>query len=149
MGRVLQIKGLLDVGVPTRIIGQILPCPSTPSSIRFSDATPEAVTLLECERDRMTERIQCLTRNRDAIADYLDAVRGSGPDSIGETLRRPPPRRSYAPWTWGNSCAARRLSSCRKATGWIRGAASKPTSSGSWGTSESSAAPGRDFYSIG
>ncbi len=77
VGRVLQIKGLLDVGVPTRVIGQILPCLSTPSSIRFSDATPETVALLERERDKMTERIHCLTRNRDAIADYLDAVRGN------------------------------------------------------------------------
>jgi len=25
----------------------------------------------------MTERIRCLARNRDAISDYLDAVRGT------------------------------------------------------------------------
>jgi hypothetical protein len=43
---------------------------------------PEMIATLEQERGRMTERIQCLTRSRDAIADYLDEVRNnirSGP----------------------------------------------------------------------
>lgn len=74
--RVLQIRGLLDAGLPTRIIKQILPCLDKPRTIYFSDATPEVLGTLERERDRMTERIQCLSRNRDAIAEYLDAVRG-------------------------------------------------------------------------
>ena len=30
--------------------------------------------LLAVERDRMSQRVECLTRNRDAIAGYLDAV---------------------------------------------------------------------------
>ncbi|MEV6985977.1 hypothetical protein AB0M95_32600 [Sphaerisporangium sp. NPDC051017] len=33
------------------------------------------IATLERERDRMTERVTCLTRNRDAIAECLDAVR--------------------------------------------------------------------------
>ena len=74
--RVLQIRGLLDAGLPTRIIKQILPCLDKPRIIYFPDATPEMIATLEHERDRMTERVQCLTRNRDAIAEYLDAVRG-------------------------------------------------------------------------
>ena len=73
--RVLQIRGLLDAGLPTRIIKQILPCLDKPRTIYFPDATPEMLATLEHERDRMTERIRCLTRNRDAIADYLAAVR--------------------------------------------------------------------------
>lgn len=73
--RVMQIRGLLDAGLPTRIIRQILPCLDKPRVIHFSDATPEMIATLEHERDRMTERIQSLVRNRDAIADYLDAVR--------------------------------------------------------------------------
>ncbi|MCQ8190789.1 MerR family transcriptional regulator [Streptomyces rugosispiralis] len=72
--RVLQIRGLLDAGLPTRIIKQILPCLDKPRRIHFSDATPEMITTLKDERDRMTRRIDCLTRNRDAIAEYLDAV---------------------------------------------------------------------------
>ena len=74
--RVLQIRGLLDAGLPTRIIKQILPCLDKPRIIYFPDATPEMIATLEHERDRMTERVQCLTRNRDAIAEYLNAVRG-------------------------------------------------------------------------
>ncbi|MDV9192841.1 MerR family transcriptional regulator [Streptomyces sp. SR27] len=73
--RVMQIKGLLDAGLPTRIIKQILPCLNKPRIIHFPDATPEMLATLEDERDRMTERIRCLTRNRDAVAEYLDTVR--------------------------------------------------------------------------
>ncbi|MEU5212453.1 MerR family transcriptional regulator [Streptomyces sp. NPDC020742] len=72
--RVLQIRGLLDAGLPTRIIKQILPCLDTPRTLYFPDATPEMLATLRRERDRMTERIRCLTRNRDAIGAYLDAV---------------------------------------------------------------------------
>ena len=73
--RVAQIRGLLDAGLPTRIIRQILPCLNKPRVIHFPDATPEMIELLETERDRMTERVNFLTRNRDAISEYLDAVR--------------------------------------------------------------------------
>ncbi|MEC3980934.1 MerR family transcriptional regulator [Amycolatopsis sp. H20-H5] len=73
--RVLQIRGLLDAGLPTRIIRRILPCLDKPRVIHFPDATPEMLATLEAERDRMTERIACLIRNRDAVAAYLDAVR--------------------------------------------------------------------------
>ncbi|MGA6206836.1 MerR family transcriptional regulator [Nocardia testacea] len=76
--RVLQIRGLLDAGLPTRIIKQILPCLDKPRSIYFPDATPEMLATLEGERDRMTERIRCLERNRDAITEYLCAVREYG-----------------------------------------------------------------------
>ncbi len=74
--RVRQIRGLLDAGLPTRIIKQILPCLTT-RAIHVSDATPETIAILEREHERMTERIRCLVRNRDAIADYLDAVRAA------------------------------------------------------------------------
>ncbi|MBB4915037.1 MerR family transcriptional regulator [Streptosporangium saharense] len=73
--RVMQIRGLLDAGLPTRIIRQILPCLDKPRVIHCADTTPDMIATLEHERDRMTERIQSLVRNRDAIADYLDAVR--------------------------------------------------------------------------
>ncbi|MGI5472714.1 MerR family transcriptional regulator [Streptomyces sp. CA-132043] len=76
--RVRQIRGLLDAGLPTRIIKQVLPCLDKPRNIHFSDATPEMLATLEREKDRMTDRIRCLTRNRDALAEYLDAVRGGG-----------------------------------------------------------------------
>jgi DNA-binding transcriptional MerR regulator len=73
--RVVQIRGLIDTGLPTRIIKQILPCLDKPRTIHFTDATPEMLATLEHERDRMSERIDFLTRNRDAINDYLQAVK--------------------------------------------------------------------------
>ncbi|MEU9888363.1 hypothetical protein [Sphaerisporangium sp. NPDC051011] len=53
------------------------------------------IATLERERDLMTERITCLTRNRDAIAEYLDAVRrGDHPEPAPESPRRPDGPRS-------------------------------------------------------
>ncbi|AHH99551.1 MerR family transcriptional regulator [Kutzneria viridogrisea] len=75
--RVRQIRGLLDAGLPTRIIKQILPCLDKPRVIHFTDATPEMLATLEQELDRMSERIRFLSRNRDAIAEYLEAVRAT------------------------------------------------------------------------
>lgn len=72
--RVVQIRGLLDAGLPTRIIKQILPCLDKPRSIFFPDATPEMIATLTRERDRMTAHIHCLSRNRDAISAYLEVV---------------------------------------------------------------------------
>ncbi|UCM88264.1 MerR family transcriptional regulator [Streptomyces marincola] len=82
--RVLQIRGLLDAGLPTRIIRQILPCLDTPRTIYFPDATPEMIATLTRERDRMTDRIRCLARNRDAISAYLDAVLAYRPEASGD-----------------------------------------------------------------
>ena len=72
--RVLQIRGLLAAGLPTRIIKQILPCLTGPRTLVFDDATPEMLATLERERDRMTERIECLERNRDAMSAYLAEI---------------------------------------------------------------------------
>lgn len=74
--RVVQIRGLLDSGLTTGIIRQILPCLDNPCTIHVTDATPELIEALERHRDQMDARIRCLTRNRDAIGAYLDAVRG-------------------------------------------------------------------------
>ncbi|MFJ8754553.1 MerR family transcriptional regulator [Streptomyces sp. NPDC102441] len=72
--RVIQIRGLIDSGIPTRIIKQILPCLDKPREIVVEDADPELLALLARERERMTARIDCLTLNRDAIDGYMEAV---------------------------------------------------------------------------
>ena len=72
--RVKQIRGLLAAGLPTRIIKQILPCLDKPRSIHFPDATPEMLTLLTDERDKLNARIDVLIRNRDAMSEYLAEV---------------------------------------------------------------------------
>jgi hypothetical protein len=40
-----------------------------------TDATPELIAALDRHREQMDARIRCLSRNRDAISAYLDAVR--------------------------------------------------------------------------
>lgn len=72
--RVTQIRGLLDAGLPTKIIRQLLPCLDGAGPIDLADVTPELIATLERERDQMDARIRCLTRNRDAISAYLGAL---------------------------------------------------------------------------
>ncbi|MGE7435577.1 MerR family transcriptional regulator [Kitasatospora sp. NPDC001175] len=71
--RVLQIRGLLESGLSTRIIKQILPCLGG-RLIHVTGASDETIATLERERDRMRQRIECLTRSQEAISGYLDAV---------------------------------------------------------------------------
>jgi DNA-binding transcriptional MerR regulator len=71
---VLQIKGLLDAGLPTRIIHQLLPCLDQSQTIYVPDVTPEMIATLQREQEQLSDRIECLTRNRDAIAHYLETV---------------------------------------------------------------------------
>jgi len=73
--RVSQIRGLLDAGLPTRIIKQILPCLDGSREIMFGDPTPEMIATLERERDAIDARVRCLSRNSAAITGYLDALR--------------------------------------------------------------------------
>lgn len=69
-----QITGLLDAGLPTRIIAQLLPCLDKSDSVYVPDVTAEMVATLRSEQARLSERIACPTRNRDAIAEYVDKV---------------------------------------------------------------------------
>jgi DNA-binding transcriptional MerR regulator len=74
--RVLQIRGLLESGLPTRMIRKILPCLTVPGILYCpEDSTPEMIAALEAERDRLSQRIEFLTRNRDAITGYVQAAR--------------------------------------------------------------------------
>jgi DNA-binding transcriptional MerR regulator len=75
--RVLQVRGLLESGLPTRIIRQILPCLTVPGDLVCpTEATPELLATLEREHDRMARRVDVLTSNRDALARYITAARG-------------------------------------------------------------------------
>lgn len=76
--RVRKIRGLLDVGVPTRIIGDILPCLHQASEIVVSDPDPELRARLITQRDKMTERIAVLQQNREALARYIEAMDTAG-----------------------------------------------------------------------
>lgn len=85
--RVLQIRGLLEAGLPTRVIKQVLPCLDKPRAIVFSDATPEIINTLNEELKRMQRRIDVLSRNRDAVAEYLDEVRARARPATGTASR--------------------------------------------------------------
>lgn len=77
LGRVQQIRELLNAGLSTQAIRAILPCLESPRDpIVFEGVTSETVAALERERDRLTERIDVLARNRDAIANYLTELQG-------------------------------------------------------------------------
>lgn len=72
--RAMQIRGLIDSGVPTKIIALILPCLDKPRGIVPEDIEPELLAILADERDKMTQRIDFLTRNRDSIDTYIEAA---------------------------------------------------------------------------
>jgi DNA-binding transcriptional MerR regulator len=76
--RVGKIRGLIDAGIPTRIVTNILPCLGQPQTIVVENADPGLYEMLEAERDRMSEKIDFLTHNRDAISSYLRALERAG-----------------------------------------------------------------------
>jgi DNA-binding transcriptional MerR regulator len=78
VAKVRQIRGLLDSGLPTEIIRRILPFLDAPDQIHLPPQclTAEMACLLRDEVTRLTQRIDCLTRNRDALASYLTAILG-------------------------------------------------------------------------
>ncbi|ETD33287.1 MerR family transcriptional regulator [Williamsia sp. D3] len=72
--RVTKISGLVDSGVPTRIIGDILPCLNQPQEIIVRDPDPHLREMLVNQRDAMTERVALLEQNRDALTRYIAAM---------------------------------------------------------------------------
>jgi DNA-binding transcriptional MerR regulator len=76
VGKVRQIRGLLDAGLPTEIIRRILPFLDDPGQIHLPAQclTAETASLLRDEITRLQRRIDCLTRNRDALLGYLTAI---------------------------------------------------------------------------
>ena len=70
--RAIQIRGLIDSGIPTKIIALILPCLDKPRGIVPDEIQPELLAVLRDERDKMTQRIEFLTHNRDSIATYIE-----------------------------------------------------------------------------
>lgn len=72
--RVTKIKGLVDSGVPTRIIGDILPCLTQSQEIIVRDPDPELRVMLINQRDSMLERIATLGQMSDALTRYIAAM---------------------------------------------------------------------------
>ncbi len=94
-GLALQIRGLLDSGLTTEIIREILPCLESAAGSGSADdpvqvraganrrrlmpdhLAPETAAALSHHLARVQQRIDCLSRNRDAIAAYIAAAQGS------------------------------------------------------------------------
>ncbi|MGY5060901.1 MerR family transcriptional regulator [Streptomyces sp. 900105755] len=89
LGRVQQIRELLNAGLSRQAVRAILPCLQSPRDpIVFEGVTSETVVALERERDSPTERIDILARNRHAIADCLAG---------SKSARSEPPRAVISP----------------------------------------------------
>jgi DNA-binding transcriptional MerR regulator len=74
VNRVVQIRRLLDAGVPTRVIGEILPCFDDPGSSVPISPDPRLRQTLVKQRDRMSENIRVLAENRAAIERYIASI---------------------------------------------------------------------------
>jgi DNA-binding transcriptional MerR regulator len=72
--RVMKVRGLLDSGIPTRIIADMLPCLDQPQDIVVANPDPELREILVRERERMAERIALLEHNRAALTRYIAAM---------------------------------------------------------------------------
>lgn len=68
--RVVQVRGLIDAGIPTAVIYDMLPC-LVDTSAPHPVIEPSVAQTLDERRAQLDKRIACLTRNRDAITDYL------------------------------------------------------------------------------
>jgi DNA-binding transcriptional MerR regulator len=72
--RAMKIRGLVDSGVPTRIIADILPCLNQAQEIIVRDPDPELRATLVAQRDNMIVRIASLEQNRNALTRYIAAM---------------------------------------------------------------------------
>jgi DNA-binding transcriptional MerR regulator len=80
--RVQQIRGLLDSGLTTEIIRNVVPFLNRPDEIHVHPdcLTAETAALLRDEADRIQARIDCMGRNLSAIRAYLAAVQPDAAD---------------------------------------------------------------------
>ncbi len=72
VARVQQIRGLLGAGLTTEIIRDVLPCLAEAANYQYPD--PEFLDRVRLERNRIRERVECLTKNLQALDNYLDCV---------------------------------------------------------------------------
>ncbi len=76
---VAQIRGLLDAGLPTDTIRQILPC-AHGSEPTIDRAPPSILSTLAHEMNRLDERIRHLSASRDTLDRYLTATHAARRD---------------------------------------------------------------------
>ncbi|MBG0564224.1 MerR family transcriptional regulator [Actinoplanes aureus] len=72
---VRQIRGMIENGLPTRLIREILPYLDGPSEVLPREPCAYLIDEVARQRAQLDGRIVCLTRNRDALEAYLRAAR--------------------------------------------------------------------------
>ena len=72
---VQQIRGLIDAGLPTRLIREILPYLDGPTDLIPQVPCTYMLEQVSRQREQLDRRIRCLTRNRNALDAYLRAAR--------------------------------------------------------------------------
>lgn len=78
VGRVQQIRELLESGLSTKLIKDVLPCLAQPrGDIHFDNPDPDFIERLVEHRDRLTERIDVMTASSTACFRSLSTSRGS------------------------------------------------------------------------
>jgi DNA-binding transcriptional MerR regulator len=70
-----QIRGLIDAGLPTRLIREILPHLDGPADLLPEVPCEWVLDEVARQREQLDRRVRCLTRNRDALDNYLEAAR--------------------------------------------------------------------------
>lgn len=74
-GRVLEIRELLDAGLPTVAIRRLLDRPVTGGCSAASKADADFLAELIEFRNRLDARVRCLARNRDALDAWLQQAK--------------------------------------------------------------------------
>ncbi|MFF1903520.1 MerR family transcriptional regulator [Kitasatospora sp. NPDC058218] len=74
---VRQIRGLIDSGLPTRIIRDVLPYLDGPADLLPQVPCEQMLDQVAQQREQLDRRIRCLSRNRDALDAYLSAARAA------------------------------------------------------------------------
>jgi DNA-binding transcriptional MerR regulator len=80
--QVRQIRGLINSGLPTRIIREILPYLDSPADLLPEVPCTYMLDQVARQREQLARRITCLTRNRDALDAYLRAARAAAGATI-------------------------------------------------------------------
>jgi len=70
--RVSRVRGLIEAGIPTAVIFDMLPCLASTSVVDAPVIAPDLAQTLAERREQLEQRIGCLAKNRDAISAYLD-----------------------------------------------------------------------------
>ncbi|GAB2648665.1 MerR family transcriptional regulator [Nocardia goodfellowii] len=74
--RVIHIQELFAAGLNSKKIAQLLPCMRDSDGGANEYATPELVTALTIERDRINRTITDLLRSREVLDEVIDRAAG-------------------------------------------------------------------------